>query len=169
MEAGRRLGPGTAALVFASARNPGGGFRTGARAQEEDVARASALVACQLTVPAFYDHHRSHPDLRYSDRVIHSPDVPVAVSSKAAGAVVELLKVLLKARAEEAGVASKLIATVSDLEQIANDDRADVGALKGWRREAFGEDALKLKRGELALVLDGARVAQIQADLAARS
>jgi len=80
----------------------------------------------------------------------------------AAGAVVELLKVLLKARAEDAGVASKLLATVSDLEKIANDDNADVGALHGWRREAFGADALKLKRGELALVLDGARVRVVE-------
>ncbi len=76
--------------------------------------------------------------------------------------MVELLKVLLKARAEEAGVASKLIATVSDLEQIANDDETDNAALKGWRREAFGEDALKLKRGELALVLDGAHVRVVE-------
>jgi ribonuclease D len=74
------------------------------------------------------------------------------------GAVVELLKVLLKARSEDIGVAPKLIATVGDLERIAGDDRGDVAALKGWRREAFGEDALRLKRGELALVLDGARV-----------
>ena len=80
----------------------------------------------------------------------------------AAGAVVELLKVLLKARAEDAGVASKLLATVSDLEKIANDDNADVGALQGWRREAFGADALKLKRGELALVLDGTRVRVVE-------
>ena len=65
-------------------------------------------------------------------------------------ATVELLKVLLKARAEDAGVASKLIATVSDLEKIANDDEADTQALHGWRREAFGADALKPKRGELA-------------------
>ncbi len=75
-----------------------------------------------------------------------------------AGAVVELLKVLLKAKAEDAGVASKLIATVGDLEKIAADDGADVAALKGWRRELFGEDALRLKRGELALMLRGARV-----------
>lgn len=74
------------------------------------------------------------------------------------GAVVELLKVLLKARAEDAGVASKLIATVADLEKIAGDDKAPVQALQGWRRELFGADALRLKRGELALVLDGARV-----------
>jgi len=90
-------------------------------------------------------------------------------SSPAAGAVVELLKVLLKARAEDAGVASKLIATVSDLEKIANDDRADTAALHGWRREAFGEDALKLKRGELALVLDGARVRVVPVRRASRN
>ena len=78
------------------------------------------------------------------------------------GAVVELLKVLLKARSEEADVASKLIATVSDLEKIAADDDADVPALQGWRREAFGEDALKIKRGELALVLDGGKVRVVE-------
>src|SRR5271154_5151373 len=89
--------------------------------------------------------------------------------SPAAGAVVELLKVLLKARAEDAGVASKLIATVADLEKIASDDRADSSALKGWRREAFGEDALKLKRGELALVLDGTRVRVVPVRRAARA
>lgn len=80
-----------------------------------------------------------------------------------AGAVVELLKVLLKARAEDAGVASKLIATVADLEKIAADDGAATPALSGWRREVFGEDALRLKRGELALVLRGARVAVVEA------
>ncbi|HET9160861.1 MAG TPA: ribonuclease D [Caulobacteraceae bacterium] len=92
----------------------------------------------------------------------HAPPQP------AAGAVVELLKVLLKGRAEDAGVASKLIATVADLEKIANDDEADTPALKGWRREAFGEDALKLKRGELALVLDGARVRVVEVRRAPR-
>jgi uncharacterized protein (TIGR02452 family) len=77
LAAARRLGPGTSALVFASARNPGGGFLTGARAQEEDIARASALHACLTAAPDFYSHHRSERDLRYSDRVIHSPGVPV--------------------------------------------------------------------------------------------
>jgi ribonuclease D len=71
--------------------------------------------------------------------------------------VVELLKVLLKARSEDIGVAPRLIATVTDLEKIAGAEAADVAALTGWRREAFGEDALKLKRGELGLVLDGGR------------
>jgi uncharacterized protein (TIGR02452 family) len=77
VEAGRRLGPDAVALVFASARNPGGGFRTGAKAQEEDIARASALFACLRTTGEFYLYHREHADLRYSDRVIYTPEVPV--------------------------------------------------------------------------------------------
>jgi ribonuclease D len=52
---------------------------------------------------------------------------------------------------EDHGVASKIIATVDELEAIAGDDSADVPALSGWRRELFGEAALKLKRGDLAL------------------
>lgn len=82
--------------------------------------------------------------------------------AQAPGAVIELLKVLLKARSEDAKVAPKLIATVADLEQIALDDKAEVDALQGWRRKVFGEDALKLKRGELALVLEGARVRVVE-------
>jgi ribonuclease D len=89
-------------------------------------------------------------------------DKPKASATPANGAVVELLKVLLKARSEDAGVASKLIATVADLEKIASDDEAETPALEGWRREAFGEDALKLKRGEIALVLDGGRVRAVE-------
>src|SRR5690606_31372669 len=100
--------------------------------------------------------------LKNADDYAPVVEKPKTQSSPAAGAVVELLKVLLKARAEDAGVASKLIATVSDLEAIANDDDAKVGALTGWRREAFGEDALKVKRGELALVLVGTRVRVVE-------
>ncbi len=72
-----------------------------------------------------------------------------------ASAAAELLKVLLKMVAEENGVASRIIATVDDLEKIASDDNADVAALRGWRRELFGEKALALKRGEIALLLSG--------------
>ena len=95
----------------------------------------------------------------------HAPHVEKPRSQpppQGASAVVELLKVLLKARAEEAGVASKLIATVADLEKIAADDDCDSPALHGWRRDAFGADALKIKRGELALVLDGGKVRVVE-------
>lgn len=77
LEATRRLGGDIAALVFASARNPGGGFLNGAQAQEESVARASALYPCLLAAGDFYRHHRAHEDLTYTDRVIYSPQVPV--------------------------------------------------------------------------------------------
>jgi ribonuclease D len=65
--------------------------------------------------------------------------------------LVDLLKVLLKANAADAGVASRIIANVEDLERIAADDEADVPALKGWRRQLFGEQALALKHGRIAL------------------
>ncbi len=69
---------------------------------------------------------------------------PAAASSARArrangAATVELLKVLLRMTSERHGVAAKVIATVDDLDRIAADDEADVPALKGWRRELFGE------------------------------
>ena len=73
-------------------------------------------------------------------------------------ATVELLKVLLRMTAERHAVAAKVIATVDDLERIAADDDADVAALKGWRRELFGQKALALKRGRLALAVENGRV-----------
>ena len=73
-------------------------------------------------------------------------------------ATVELLKVLLRMTSESHGVAAKVIATVDDLERIAGDDEANVAALKGWRRELFGERALALKHGRLALSIHRGRV-----------
>ncbi|GGL64958.1 TIGR02452 family protein [Streptomyces fumigatiscleroticus] len=77
LEAARRLGGDVAVLNFASARNPGGGYLNGAQAQEEALCRASALYTCLLRAPEFYGHHRAHRDPFYTDRVIHSPAVPV--------------------------------------------------------------------------------------------
>lgn len=77
LQAARRVGGDVAALVFASAKNPGGGFLGGAKAQEEGIARASALYPCLLRASPFYAFHREQRDLRYSDRVIYSPSVPV--------------------------------------------------------------------------------------------
>jgi ribonuclease D len=74
------------------------------------------------------------------------------------GATVELMKVLLRMTSEQHGVAAKVLATVDELEQIAADDAADVPALKGWRRELFGEKALALKQGKLALSVERGRV-----------
>jgi ribonuclease D len=79
-------------------------------------------------------------------------------------ATVELLKVLLRMTSEQHGVAAKVIATVNDLDRIADDDLADVPALHGWRRELFGEKALALKRGRLALAMEKNRVVAIERD-----
>jgi uncharacterized protein (TIGR02452 family) len=64
-------------LNFASARNAGGGFLSGADAQEESLARSSALHASLLRATTFYTAHRHSDDLRYSDRMILSPDCPI--------------------------------------------------------------------------------------------
>jgi ribonuclease D len=77
-------------------------------------------------------------------------------------ATVELLKVLLRMVSEQHGVAAKVIATVEDLERIALDDRADVPALHGWRHELFGEQAISLKRGRLALAVDKGKVVPVE-------
>lgn len=63
-------------LNFASARNPGGGFINGAKAQEEDLARCSALYACLLTQPTYYDANRAQESVLYTDHLIYSPSVP---------------------------------------------------------------------------------------------
>jgi ribonuclease D len=77
-------------------------------------------------------------------------------------ATVELLKVLLRMTSERYGVAAKVIATVDDLERIAADDRADVAALHGWRREMFGDRAIALKRGQLALAVEKGKVVVVE-------
>lgn len=77
-------------------------------------------------------------------------------------ATVELLKVLLRMTSERHAVASKVIATVDDLERIVADDGADVGALHGWRRELFGEAALALKHGRLALAIEKGSVVRVE-------
>jgi uncharacterized protein (TIGR02452 family) len=79
LTAARRLaadGP-VAVLNFASARNVGGGYTGGARAQEEDLCRQALLYPCLLQAPEYYEAHRASDDLLYSDRVIWSPAVPV--------------------------------------------------------------------------------------------
>ncbi|MEM7643718.1 MAG: ribonuclease D [Pseudomonadota bacterium] len=85
-------------------------------------------------------------------------DLPPAPKPRARdqinGALADLLRVLLKAKAEQAGVASKLIATASDLDDIASGIRQG-DWMRGWRREVFGSDALRLCEGEIALACKG--------------
>jgi ribonuclease D len=78
--------------------------------------------------------------------------------TNASSAVVQLLKVLLQTVSEKHHVASKMIATVDDLEAIALDDAADVPALTGWRLEMFGQAALELKAGKLSLLIENGKI-----------
>ena len=74
------------------------------------------------------------------------------------GPATDLLKVLLKVKCDAHGVAQKLIANSDDIEAIAQDDNADVRALQGWRRDIFGNDALALKHGRLAMTANGSKI-----------
>ncbi|CUX23836.1 ribonuclease D [Agrobacterium tumefaciens] len=79
------------------------------------------------------------------------------------GAAVELLKVLLKLTADKHGVAAKVIANSDDLDKIASEgEKATVAALTGWRRELFGDVALKLINGEVALRFAGKKVEAVE-------
>lgn len=117
------------------------GFSRSARAKEIVVAVAEGLERDMAQVP----------QLRQGQPL-----------SAEATATLELLKVLLKAAAAREGVAPRLIADASVLEELARHEEPDVPALKGWRRDLFGEDALKLKRGDLALTLKDGDVAVIE-------
>tara|TARA_R110000868_G_scaffold1844_20_gene14736 strand:- start:20079 stop:21239 length:1161 start_codon:yes stop_codon:yes gene_type:complete len=99
-------------------------------------------------------------------RAMDAADYPTPPAERADtsdnGPSMELLKVLLKLKCDSHKVAQKLIASSGDIEAIAADDNADVRALTGWRRDVFGGDALRLKRGEIALTADGAKIKVIE-------
>ena len=99
--------------------------------------------------------------LRLPDGDCPEPDSK-PVLPRGLGPVTDLLKVLLKMRCEETGVARKLIASTDDLESIAAfGDDAGVSALGGWRRGVFGEDALRLRQGETALAVKGKKLSVV--------
>jgi ribonuclease D len=157
-------------------------------AQSRDVPRArvlkdEALADIAVQAPATTDrltHLRSLPKgferSRWGEAIVAAVQRglerdfktlprPMRAQQAANGAAVtELLKVLLRMISEHHHVAAKVIATVDDLEHIAVDDEADVPALNGWRRELFGEKALALKHGKLALAIEKGRVAAVERD-----
>lgn len=127
---------------LASLRSLGEGFSRSGRAKEIIAAVDEGLVRNIQDVPT----------LRHGQPL-----------SAEATATLELLKVLLKSAAARHGVAPRLIADASDLEQLARHENPVVPALQGWRRDLFGADALSLKRGELALTLKDGDVTVIPA------
>jgi ribonuclease D len=116
---------------------------------------SKAAVQAMLAIVARAKELPEHAYPRLADG---AGDVP------AAPATVDLLRVLLKLRCDQHGVAQKLVASSEDLAAIASDDRAEVPALHGWRRELFGEDALSLKHGRLALAAKGPNIVVVTND-----
>lgn len=86
------------------------------------------------------------------------PDAPERNGTRPSPALVALLKVLLAAKCDEHHVAQKLVASSDDIDRLAGEDAPDIAALHGWRRHVFGEDALALKAGRVALAAQGRRI-----------
>ncbi|MBN8610861.1 MAG: TIGR02452 family protein [Deltaproteobacteria bacterium] len=145
------------ALNFASAHHAGGGFLSGARAQEESLARSSALFAC-LEGDAMYAFHASPRDPMYSDWAIHSPRVPVLRDE--AGSLLERrwpcsfitcaavnAKVVLERDATRGAeierVMSRRIARVLDILESTSDRHVVLGA---WGCGVFGNDTKTIAR-----------------------
>ncbi len=108
--------------------------------------------------------------LKSIDKALSSPqaDWPIPKEKKhlcpSESAVVDILKMLLKIISTEHEVATKIIASSSDLEDIALNDNADVPALKGWRKEIFGNDAIAIKHGRLAIGLKDGKITKFPID-----
>ncbi len=116
-------------------------------------------------VPRGFGNSRAAQELIQAlDRAFNDPNRPVYKHERlpplpsGLGPTVELLKVLLRYEADHHNVAPRLIASAADVEAIAANDEADVAALRGWRRKVFGERALALKHGRLALKLKDGKV-----------
>ncbi|MFE9899792.1 TIGR02452 family protein [Streptomyces achromogenes] len=143
LEAARRLADGPVAVLnFASARNPGGGYLNGAQAQEEALCRASALHTCLLTARGFYDHHRADRDPFYTDRVIHSPGVPVFRDDRGQLLTEPYLAGFLTAAAPNAGVirrtAPERAAEVPGALAVRAERVLETAAAHGYRRLVLG-------------------------------
>jgi ribonuclease D len=95
-------------------------------------------------------------------RRVPDSDLPAAPqprdAARPSAALVSLLKVLLAANAERHNVAPRLVASSDDIDRLALEENPDIPGLHGWRREVFGNDALLLKQGRMALGVDGRRV-----------
>ncbi|MFE6711885.1 TIGR02452 family protein [Streptomyces sp. NPDC057695] len=131
-----------AVLNFASARNPGGGYLNGAQAQEEALCRSSALHSTLLRAPAYYAHHRENRDVLYTDRVIHSPRVPVFRDDRGALLDAPFTVGFLTSPAPNAGVLRRRTPALADRLPATLAARAErvleTAAAHGYRRLVLG-------------------------------
>ncbi|MEU6086349.1 TIGR02452 family protein [Streptomyces sp. NPDC047085] len=163
LEAALRLADAPVAVLnFASARNPGGGYLNGAQAQEEALCRASALHTCLLEARAFYDHHRADRDPFYSDRVIHSPAVPVFRDDRGRLLDEPYLAGFLTAAAPNAGVVRRTAPRRAAEIPAALDARAErvleTAAAHGYRRLVLGAWGCGVFQNDPAQVAEAFRV-----------
>ncbi|MGW4309305.1 TIGR02452 family protein [Streptomyces californicus] len=146
LAAARRMAgeaPGRIAVLnFASARNPGGGYLNGAQAQEEALCRGSALHATLLRAPDYYAHHRAERSAFYTDRVIHSPAVPVFRDDRGAFLDAPYTVGFLTSPAPNAGVIRRQTPDEAHRVPAALASRAErvleVAAVRGYRRLVLG-------------------------------
>ncbi|MFJ2097222.1 TIGR02452 family protein [Streptomyces sp. EN16] len=131
-----------AVLSYASARNPGGGYLNGAQAQEEALCRGSALHATLLRAPEYYAHHRAERSAFYTDRVIHSPGVPVFRDDRGAFLDAPYTVGFLTSPAPNAGVIQRQTPEEAHRIPAVLASRAErvleVAAVRGYRRLVLG-------------------------------
>ncbi|MFS0693053.1 TIGR02452 family protein [Streptomyces nitrosporeus] len=175
LQAARRLtaaAPGKVAVLnYASARNPGGGYLNGAQAQEEALCRGSALYATLLRAPEYYARHRACRSAFYTDRVIHSPGVPVFRDDRGRFLEAPYTAGFLTSPAPNAGVVRRQEPDRADLIPGALATRAgrvlEVAAVSGYRRLVLGAWGCGVFRNDPAevagafhgLLCDGGRFA----------
>ncbi|MFE4829422.1 TIGR02452 family protein [Streptomyces sp. NPDC056672] len=168
--AGRLTAAGTgpvAVLNFSSARNPGGGYLNGAQAQEEALCRGSALYTTLLRVPEFYAHHRADRSPFYSDRVIHSPGVPVFRDDRGRLLGTPYHVGFLTSAAPNAGVIARRVPEQVHRIPAALASRAErvleTAAERGYRRLVLGAWGCGVFRNDPAAVAEAFR-AQLTGD-----
>ncbi|SCD67643.1 TIGR02452 family protein [Streptomyces sp. BpilaLS-43] len=175
LQAARRMtaaSPGKVAVLnYASARNPGGGYLNGAQAQEESLCRGSALYATLLRAPEYYAHHRAERSAFYSDRVVHSPGVPVFRDDRGRLLDSPYTAGFLTSPAPNAGVIRRQEPHRAHLVPAALASRAErvleVAAVCGYRRLVLGawgcgvfrNDPAEVAGAFHALLADGGRFA----------
>ncbi|GHB10657.1 MULTISPECIES: TIGR02452 family protein [Streptomyces] len=160
-----------AVLNYASARNPGGGYLNGAQAQEEALCRGSALYVTLLRAPEYYAHHRAERSAFYTDRVIHSPGVPVFRDDRGRLLDTPYTAGFLTSPAPNAGVIRRREPEHAHGIPAALASRAErvleVAAVRGYRRLVLGawgcgvfqNDPAEVAGAFRALLADGGRFA----------
>ena len=121
----------------------------------EDIARLRRVSLDRASITSAMAAVRSALDLPESELPVVEPPAKLP---RGIGPLVDLLRVLLKFQCEEHHVAQRLVATTADLEAIAAFDQPDVAALRGWRLEVFGRQALTLKEGKVGLAVNQGEV-----------